>query len=55
MQKAVAAKSLRMPVTATTFMLAAVAISGIPPLNGFVSEFLIYLGAMHGSDSAQRT
>jgi len=35
----------RMPVTAITFLVGAVAISGLPPLNGFVSEFLIYLGA----------
>ncbi|MFQ5731960.1 MAG: proton-conducting transporter membrane subunit, partial [Planctomycetaceae bacterium] len=35
----------RMPVTAVTFLVGAVAISGLPPLNGFVSEFLIYLGS----------
>ncbi|HTQ50580.1 MAG TPA: proton-conducting transporter membrane subunit [Candidatus Acidoferrales bacterium] len=35
----------RMPWTAVTFLIAAVAISGLPPLNGFVSEFLIFLGA----------
>jgi NADH:ubiquinone oxidoreductase subunit 5 (subunit L)/multisubunit Na+/H+ antiporter MnhA subunit len=29
-------------------MVGAAAISGLPPLNGFVSEFLIYLGAMAG-------
>jgi len=38
----------RMPWTATTFLVGAVAISGLPPLNGFVSEFLIYLGAFDG-------
>ncbi|MGD0389186.1 MAG: proton-conducting transporter membrane subunit [Tepidisphaeraceae bacterium] len=38
----------RMPWTATTFLVGAVAISGLPPLNGFVSEFLIYLGAFNG-------
>ena len=38
----------RMPWTATTFLVGAVAISGLPPLNGFVSEFLIYLGALNG-------
>ncbi len=44
----------RMPVTGATFLLGAAAISGLPPLNGFVSEFLIYLGAMTGlaGDSA---
>jgi hydrogenase-4 component B len=33
-----------MPWTATLFGLGAVAISGLPPLNGFVSEWLVYLG-----------
>jgi hydrogenase-4 component B len=33
-----------MPGTAGLFALGAVAISGLPPLNGFVSEWLIYLG-----------
>ncbi|MBN1972027.1 MAG: hypothetical protein JW787_00190 [Sedimentisphaerales bacterium] len=34
----------RMPWTACTFLIGAIAISGLPPLNGFVSEFMIYLG-----------
>jgi hydrogenase-4 component B len=33
-----------MPGTALCFLVGAVAICGLPPLNGFVSEFLIYLG-----------
>lgn len=33
-----------MPWTAGLFALGAAAISGLPPLNGFVSEFLVYLG-----------
>jgi hydrogenase-4 component B len=33
-----------MPWTAVSFLVGSVAISGLPPLNGFVSEFLIYLG-----------
>jgi hydrogenase-4 component B len=33
-----------MPRTALCFLVGAVAICGLPPLNGFVSEFLIYLG-----------
>ena len=41
----------RMPWTAFTFLIGAVAISGLPPLNGFVSEFLIYLGAFGGGIS----
>ena len=41
----------RMPVTGATFLIGAAAISGLPPLNGFVSEFLIYLGAVAGLGS----
>lgn len=42
----------KMPQTGYLFLIAAIAISGIPPFNGFVSEFLIYSGFyywMHGS------
>jgi hydrogenase-4 component B len=42
----------KMPWTGATFLLGAAAISGLPPLNGFVSEFLIYLGAFMGVLSA---
>ncbi len=43
-----------MPWTAGLFALGALAISGLPPLNGFVSEWLVYLGLLdavtnHGS------
>jgi len=41
----------RMPVTMVTFLIGAAAISGLPPLNGFVSEFLIYLGMLRGGSS----
>ena len=34
----------RMPWTAALFLAGAVAICGLPPLNGFISEFFIYLG-----------
>lgn len=34
----------QMPNTAMCFLVGAVAICGLPPLNGFVSELLIYLG-----------
>ncbi len=34
----------KMPWTSFCFLVGAVAICGLPPLNGFVSEFLIYLG-----------
>lgn len=33
-----------MPATAACFLVGAVAICGLPPLNGFVSELLTYLG-----------
>jgi len=33
-----------MPRTALLFLVGTIAICGIPPLNGFVSEFLLYLG-----------
>lgn len=36
--------SRSMPFTAIFFLTGAVAICGLPPLNGFVSEFLIYFG-----------
>ncbi len=36
------ARSLR--ITTILFVVGAVAISGLPPLNGFVSEWLVYLG-----------
>lgn len=39
-----------MPVTGLCFLVGALAISGLPPLNGFAGEFLIYLGALQ-SDS----
>lgn len=43
----------KMPKTAFFFLLGAVAISGLPPFNGFISEFLLYSGmfkALFNSD-----
>ena len=37
-----------MPITGKTFMVGAISISGLPPFNGFISEFLIYLAAFQG-------
>jgi len=34
----------KMPQTTFLFLTAAVAISGIPPFNGFISEFILYTG-----------
>ncbi len=41
----------RMPWTAGLFALGAAAISGLPPLNGFVSEWLVYLGLFDAVES----
>jgi hydrogenase-4 component B len=38
----------RMPWTAAFFAMGAIAVSALPPLNGFVSEWLIYLGLFEG-------
>ena len=38
----------RMKITGTTFIVGSLAISGLPPFNGFVSEFLIYMGGFKG-------
>ncbi len=37
-----------MPWTSGAFLIGAWAIVGLPPLNGFVSEWMIYLGAFRG-------
>jgi hydrogenase-4 component B len=38
----------RMKITGTAFLIGSLAISGLPPLNGFVSEFLVYMGSFQG-------
>lgn len=38
----------KMPQTAFLFLIASLAICGLPPFNGFVSEFFIYSGLFHG-------
>lgn len=42
-----------MPVTAALFAVGAMAVSGLPPLNGFVSEWLTYLWLFDASSSAR--
>ncbi len=37
----------RMPITMVLFLIGALAISGIPPLNGFVSKYTIYLAGVN--------
>ena len=39
----------RDPLNAALFLFGCVAICGLPPLNGFVSEFLIYSGLLRGA------
>ena len=37
-----------MPVTALLFLIGSIAICGLPPFNGFISEFLVYFGMFKG-------
>ena len=37
-----------MPYSAILFLIGSVAICGLPPFNGFISEFLIYFGMLNG-------
>jgi formate hydrogenlyase subunit 3/multisubunit Na+/H+ antiporter MnhD subunit len=39
----------RLPRTAPLFLVGAVALSALPPLNGFVSEWLLYLGLLEAT------
>lgn len=38
----------RMPITGFCFLAGSAAICGLPPLNGFISEFLIYFASFKG-------
>lgn len=40
-----------MPKTALFFLIGSIAIGGIPPFNGFISEFIIYSGLIEGLKS----
>lgn len=42
----------KMPQTALLFLLASLAICGLPPFNGFVSEFIIYNGLFSGINAS---
>lgn len=42
----------KMPQTAILFLAGSLAIGGVPPLNGFLSEFLVYSGILTGMSSA---
>jgi len=43
----------RLPVSSALFLAGAVAICGLPPLNGFVSELMLYLGFFSAIRSSQ--
>ena len=42
------------PLTAATFLVGAISICGLPPFNGFVSEFIVYKGFFRAGTSAAR-
>jgi formate hydrogenlyase subunit 3/multisubunit Na+/H+ antiporter MnhD subunit len=42
----------KMPHTGILFLIASIAVCGLPPFNGFVSEFLIYSGILRALDNA---
>lgn len=43
----------QMPFTGLAVLMASIAICGLPPFNGFVSEWLIYSGAFHVGQGRQ--
>ncbi|MBW6501841.1 MAG: NADH-quinone oxidoreductase subunit E [Bacteroidales bacterium] len=42
----------RMPYTSVFFLIGSLAICGLPPFNGFISEYLIYLGMFKSLSAA---
>jgi hydrogenase-4 component B len=42
----------KMPRTAAMFLLGGLAISALPPLNGFIGEYLIYSGLLSGAGAS---
>ena len=43
----------KMPFTGSLFVIGCVAITGVPPLNGFISEFLIYAAMLLGVPASE--
>ncbi len=43
----------RMKITGATFLIGSLAVTGLPPFNGFVSEFLIYIGSFKAAAPGQ--
>ena len=44
-----------MPHTAPLFLIGCLAIAGLPPLNGFLSEFILFFGFMKGIIASEAT
>lgn len=44
-----------MRITGTTFLIGSIAISGLPPFNGFIGEFFIYMGGFKGVEMGHMT
>lgn len=42
-----------MPITFASFLIASLAISGVPPLNGFASKWMIYQGIISSAQSSK--
>jgi formate hydrogenlyase subunit 3/multisubunit Na+/H+ antiporter MnhD subunit len=42
----------RLPATGALLLLAVAALAGLPPLNGFASEWLVYVGLLRGGETA---
>ncbi|MBI5139388.1 hydrogenase [Candidatus Nomurabacteria bacterium] len=45
----------QIPLIGFLFLTGSIAICGLPPLNGFISEFLIYFGALKGGTELHST
>jgi len=41
----------KMPFTGLFFLIGSIAICGMPPFNGFISEFLIYMGMLNSANT----
>jgi formate hydrogenlyase subunit 3/multisubunit Na+/H+ antiporter MnhD subunit len=44
----------KMPMTFASFLIAALAISGVPPLNGFFSKWMVYQGVLQLAQEGNR-
>jgi formate hydrogenlyase subunit 3/multisubunit Na+/H+ antiporter MnhD subunit len=43
--------SKKMPVLSVCFLIGSAAIAGLPPLNGFISEFILYMSMLQAAQS----